>query len=118
MSNSVRSKTAVAFAALHFAFPAATLAQTAYKHRDANGQWVFSDQAGDSVARGDSFSLPHASGSPRISIDQTVGATATQLVAINDCLCVVTFQIKIEQSNLAGMAVSYTHLTLPTIYSV
>jgi murein DD-endopeptidase MepM/ murein hydrolase activator NlpD len=76
-------------------------AQTAYKYRDANGQWVFTDQAPASVAPGDSFSLGHEKSALHISVDRVDDAQSTKLIALNDCLCVVTFQVSIAHSGFS-----------------
>jgi murein DD-endopeptidase MepM/ murein hydrolase activator NlpD len=91
-----------ALAALTLALPSA-LAQTAYKYRDANGQWVFTDQAPASAGSGDSFSIRHENSTLHISVDRVDDAESTQLIAINDCLCIITIQASIVQSGLAAI---------------
>jgi murein DD-endopeptidase MepM/ murein hydrolase activator NlpD len=84
----------------------ALIAQTGYKYRDANGQWVFTDQAPDSSLRSDSFQVEHAGSSTlRISVERIDDVAATQIVAVNECLCVVTFQVTIVHSGYADIAV-------------
>jgi len=73
------------------------MAQTAYKYRDEKGQWVFTDEAPASAGSGESFSLAHDNSTLKISVIRSDDAESTQLIAINDCLCVVTFQISIAQ---------------------
>ncbi len=73
------------------------MAQTAYKYRDEKGQWVFTDEAPASAASGESFSLAHDNSTLNVSVIRSVEAESTQLIAINDCLCAVTFQISIAQ---------------------
>jgi murein DD-endopeptidase MepM/ murein hydrolase activator NlpD len=92
-----------ALAALTFALPSA-LAQTAYKYRDANGQWVFTDQAPASAGSGDSFNIRHENSTLHISVDRVDDAESTQLIAINDCLCVITIQASIIHSGFAAIA--------------
>jgi murein DD-endopeptidase MepM/ murein hydrolase activator NlpD len=87
---------------LIFSIPAAT-GQTAYRYRDANGQWVFTDQAPASPAPIDTFSLGHENSTLNISVDRRDDDESTQLVAVNDCLCVVTFQVSIVESGVAGI---------------
>jgi murein DD-endopeptidase MepM/ murein hydrolase activator NlpD len=79
----------------------APLAQTAYRYRDASGQWVFTDRAANAAAPGDTFTLGHENGALHLAVERSDTADATQLTAINDCLCVVTFQMVIIQSDLA-----------------
>jgi murein DD-endopeptidase MepM/ murein hydrolase activator NlpD len=77
----------------------ASLAQTAYKYRDANGQWVFTDTAPPAAAPENSFALGHRNDTLHLALDRNDNANSTQLIAVNDCLCVVTFQAKIVQSD-------------------
>jgi murein DD-endopeptidase MepM/ murein hydrolase activator NlpD len=90
-------------AVLALALPSA-MAQTAYKYRDASGQWVFTDQASPAAASGDSFSVGHENSTLHMSVDRIDDAESTQLIAVNDCLCVVTVQAKIVQSGVAAIA--------------
>jgi murein DD-endopeptidase MepM/ murein hydrolase activator NlpD len=79
-------------------------AQTGYRYRDANGQWVFTDQAPPSATPADSFSLAHENSSTlHLSVDRSDDADSTQLIAVNDCLCVVTFQVKIDESGVGAI---------------
>jgi murein DD-endopeptidase MepM/ murein hydrolase activator NlpD len=77
------------------------MAQSAYRYRDANGQWVFTDQAPASGASADSFSIGgHENSTLHLSIDRQDDAESTQLIAVNDCLCVATFALTIVHSDL------------------
>ncbi|HME38951.1 MAG TPA: M23 family metallopeptidase [Steroidobacteraceae bacterium] len=90
--------------ALALALSSATLpAQTAYKYRDSSGQWVFTDQAPAAAARSDSFSVGHENDALHLSVDRSDAGGSTQLIAVNDCLCVVTFEIAIQQSDIAAI---------------
>ena len=82
----------------------ALMGQTAYKYRDANGQWVFSDRAPDSTAPSSaSFNLDKESPALHISVDRDDREGASLLVAVNDCLCVATFELLISQSGIAAI---------------
>jgi murein DD-endopeptidase MepM/ murein hydrolase activator NlpD len=82
----------------------ALMGQTAYKYRDANGQWVFSDRAPDSTAPSSaSFSLDKESPALHISVDRDDREGGSLLVAVNDCLCVATFELLISQSGIAAI---------------
>jgi murein DD-endopeptidase MepM/ murein hydrolase activator NlpD len=78
-------------------------AQTAYRYRDANGHWVFTDQAPASTTPVDSFSLGHETSALHITVDRDNDAESAQLIAVNDCLCVVTFEVSIVQSGFAAI---------------
>ena len=115
--NPCRSRCAGAFialAALALILPSATVtAQTGYRYRDANRQWVFTDQAPASGVPGDSFSLGPKDSTLHLAVDRIDDAESTQLIAINACLCAVTFQVSIIESGLAAIpdGVDY-HATL------
>jgi hypothetical protein len=92
-------------AALAVALPGATLAQSAYKYRDTNGQWVFTDHAANATApAGDAISLSHEPGALHVSVERTDSDASTQLIGVNDCLCVVTLRVSIEQSDFAQIS--------------
>jgi murein DD-endopeptidase MepM/ murein hydrolase activator NlpD len=79
-------------------------AQTGYRYRDSHGQWVFTDQAPASVAPGDSFSLGHEKSALHISVDREDDGESMRLIAVNDCLCVVTFRVEIVDSGFSAIA--------------
>jgi murein DD-endopeptidase MepM/ murein hydrolase activator NlpD len=92
-------------AALILALPnPCTAQQTAYKYRDANGQWVFSDRAPDSTPADPAFNLEKDGGSLHIAVDREDRGAATLLVAVNDCLCVATFELTVDDSRIAAIA--------------
>jgi murein DD-endopeptidase MepM/ murein hydrolase activator NlpD len=78
-------------------------AQAAYKYRDSNGQWVFTDQAPAADARSESFSVGHENDALHLSVDRSDEGGSMRLIAVNDCLCSVTFQILIRQSGIAAI---------------
>lgn len=92
-------------AVLAVALPAAALAQAAYKYRDANGQWVFGDRAASAAApAGDAISLTHEHEALRVSVERADTDATTQLIGVNECLCVVTLRVSIEQSDFAEIS--------------
>jgi murein DD-endopeptidase MepM/ murein hydrolase activator NlpD len=94
----------IALAALVLTLPSATvMAQTGYKYRDANGQWVFTDRAPASGSANDSFSLGPKDSTLHLTVDRNDEAESTQLIAINECLCVVTFKVAIIESGVAAI---------------
>ena len=79
-------------------------AQSAYRYRDANGQWVFTDRgAAAAVATGDAMSLAREPEALHVSVDRSDTVTSTQLIAANSCLCVVTLRVSIVQSDFAAI---------------
>jgi murein DD-endopeptidase MepM/ murein hydrolase activator NlpD len=89
---------------LLLAFPSGWLsAQAAYKYRDSNGQWVFTDQAPVADARSESFNVEHGNDALHLSVDRHDDGGSMQLIAVNDCLCIVTFQVLIRQSGITAI---------------
>jgi murein DD-endopeptidase MepM/ murein hydrolase activator NlpD len=86
--------------------PGSADAQTAYRYRDANGQWVFSDQAAVSAAPGgDAITLAREHEGLHISVGRDDTPEATRLIAHNNCVCVVTLRVSIVRSDFAAMPV-------------
>jgi murein DD-endopeptidase MepM/ murein hydrolase activator NlpD len=102
----LNARRVIVAAVLALVLPGATpLAQSAYRYRDANGQWVFTDHAANAAApTGDAFSVAHEPGALHVSVERTDTATSTQLIGVNDCLCVVTLRAWIEQSDFAQIS--------------
>jgi murein DD-endopeptidase MepM/ murein hydrolase activator NlpD len=91
-------------ALLAVALPGALLeAQSAYRYRDANGQWVFSDRTVGTRAA-DALALEHAREALHIGVERADTEAATELIAANDCLCVATLRITILESDFAQIA--------------
>ncbi|HVW71372.1 MAG TPA: peptidoglycan DD-metalloendopeptidase family protein [Steroidobacteraceae bacterium] len=77
-------------------------AQTAYKYKDANGQWVFTDSAPPAAQRNEStstFTLAHEDGSLNLTIERADHQGVTDFTAVNACLCVATFRLTINASD-------------------
>jgi murein DD-endopeptidase MepM/ murein hydrolase activator NlpD len=79
-------------------------AQTAYKYRDANGQWVFTDQPANLSAPGEPMQLNQEASDLKIAVERFDSAGSTQLLAVNECLCVVTFKLGIVESGVAAIS--------------
>jgi murein DD-endopeptidase MepM/ murein hydrolase activator NlpD len=92
-------------AVLAMALPAQALAQAAYKYRDANGQWVFGDRAASATApAADAITLTHEHEALHVSVERADTDATTQLIGVNECLCVVTLRVSIEQSDFAAIS--------------
>jgi murein DD-endopeptidase MepM/ murein hydrolase activator NlpD len=97
------SRTTLALLALIAPFGAA-LAQSAVKYRDANGQWIFTDQAaGSAGAATETLHLSHEAGAPRIDVAREDKDGVTRLIATNRCLCTANVRVRIFASQLAGV---------------
>jgi murein DD-endopeptidase MepM/ murein hydrolase activator NlpD len=95
-------KTFLVFAAtvLAGAWHAAAHAQSAYRYRDANGQWVFTDQAAAAAPRGaDALNLAHEPDALHITVERQDTPALAQLYASNNCLCVVTVRVAVTESD-------------------
>jgi len=77
-------------------------AQTAYRSHDVDGQWVFSDRAaGSSPPAQQTVNLTHAAQPPHVAVERADSADFMRLVASNNCLCVATVRVTIEESDFA-----------------
>ena len=87
---------AAGLSAIHETSGAAEL----YKYHDANGSLVYTDRKPDSPAvKVESLSVGLESKAPRIVIQAFSADTKWQLVATNECLCVVEFGGRITESH-------------------
>jgi len=85
-------------------------AQTAYRYRDANGQWVFTDQATAAAAPGGgAITLSREHEALHVTVDRDDTPEATRLIAHNNCVCVVTVRVSIVRSDFADMPVGATY---------
>ena len=81
-------------------------AQSAYKYRDANGQWVFGDRAASTAPPAAApVELKREGGSDPFGVTVAwVDASASaQLMATNRCLCVVTVRATVTESAFADI---------------
>jgi murein DD-endopeptidase MepM/ murein hydrolase activator NlpD len=99
----VRRTSALLCGTLLFIPGAASLAQSAFKYRDANGQWIFTDEGNGKPAAAQAFSLPRESEAPSISVQRVDAAGRTRLLATNHCLCSARIQAQIEHSTLTDI---------------
>jgi murein DD-endopeptidase MepM/ murein hydrolase activator NlpD len=84
------------------------LAQSVYRYKDAQGQWVYTDRPPASRRPPETLTLSTAVASPRILVEPRAGANGIALVAINECRCTVEFGVKTrgsDGSEHAGRAV-------------
>ncbi|MBV8194908.1 MAG: M23 family metallopeptidase [Candidatus Dormibacteraeota bacterium] len=90
---------------------AAAQAQSAYAHRDANGQWVFTDRPdGTNGTTRASIALEHEPAAMQLSLTRVDHDDVAQLVASSNCLCVATMGVTIEQSELEGIPAGAKYL--------
>jgi murein DD-endopeptidase MepM/ murein hydrolase activator NlpD len=102
-------RTAVRSALLIALACAPLLAQTAYKYRDANGQWVFTDRGVPTAAPSNSFALDKEDSGLRLAVDRVDKGGSTELTAVNDCRCVATFELTVVDSAVAAIASGSTY---------
>ncbi len=83
-------------------------AASIYKYRDANGNLVYAEQKPGSTTPVETMAVTLESKVPRIEVERTVADEHWQFAAINECLCVVEFELRILEShnlNIPGPAV-------------
>ena len=91
-------------AALGVASAAAVAGGSAYKYRDAQGHWVFTDQPPPQGVQGDSLQLAAQPESRlHIAAYRYDDAESLQIVGLNDCLCTITLEVTVLQSAVASL---------------
>lgn len=70
-----------------------------YKYRDANGNLVYSEQKPDSGPPAQSIAVTLESKAPRISVEKSGDAEHWELRAINECLCAVEFEVRLQAAH-------------------
>lgn len=80
----------------------AAAAGSAYRYRDANGQWVYTDRPPTDGRSAQSVAID-AGGetAPRMTVVPRTAAAGVALVAVNECRCSVEFAVRAETA--AGM---------------
>jgi murein DD-endopeptidase MepM/ murein hydrolase activator NlpD len=79
-------------------------AQSAVKYRDAEGHWIFTDQATNVVAAaGEPISMSHEAAALHITVTRQETPALMQLVATNGCQCSITVRASVAESNLGGV---------------
>ena len=78
------------------------LAQSGVKYRDANGQWIFTDQV-PNAAGTEALHLSHPSEATQIEVRRVNADGMMRLLATNHYLCVVNVRATIDESSLADV---------------
>ena len=80
------------------------LAQTAVKYRDANGQWIFTDQAPNTASTvTEALHLPRQAEVTQIEFRRVTDEGVMRLLVTNHYVCVVNVRATVDQSTLAGV---------------
>ena len=109
----MRRLPALLYGTLLLLLPAtAVLGQSAFKYRDASGQWIFTDEGNGKPAVAQALSLPRESEAPEISVRREDAAGKTRLLATNHCLCVARVQAQIEQSTITDVRVGSRYVAV------
>lgn len=83
-------------------------APAVYKYRDASGRLIYTDQKPGSETAVETLAVKLESKAPRIAVERVGDAEHWELRAINECLCVVEFEVRTLEArnvNLSGGAV-------------
>jgi murein DD-endopeptidase MepM/ murein hydrolase activator NlpD len=101
-------RTSRCIAAAIVSLVAAQAVAAAYRYKDANGQWVYTDRPPPAGTTADSVALGGAGpSSPRMTVVPRSTDTGVVLIARNECRCTVEFAVKARTaaSERAGRAV-------------
>lgn len=81
----------------------ASIAGSAYRYRDAQGHWVYTDQSPPADVQSDAFAVAHATDAPlQVGIVRRDEPDVIRLVAVNPFLCAVSVEMTVLESNMAG----------------
>lgn len=80
-----------------------SIAHPAYKYRDASGQWVYTDQEVPQDVPREPLLTRRENSSLRLVVERRDKPGVTQVIARNDCLCVVTFHATVIRSGFAAV---------------
>ena len=89
------------------------LAQTGVKYRDANGQWIFTDQAPSASTPTEVLHLPHASEATQIEVKRVTRDGVMRLLVTNHYLCVVNVRASVDESSLADVHAGASRTAAP-----
>jgi murein DD-endopeptidase MepM/ murein hydrolase activator NlpD len=89
-----RRSTVVALTAACAAFAALAAVAQAYRYKDGNGNWVYTDRPPSSNQPAETMRLKAGAASPRIVVEPRSAAGGVAMVAINECRCTVEFGIR------------------------
>ena len=77
-------------------------AQSVHAYRDASGQWVFTDRGtSPDRATAEAPTVAHTPEAMRVAIERSDAGGIMRLIAVNDCLCVITLRVAITQSDFS-----------------
>jgi len=74
----------------------AAFAQGAYRYKDSNGNWVFTDRQPSDTAKAEMVKLKTEPVPPRILIERVQDGRRVVLKAINECECTVQFGLRLQ----------------------
>lgn len=83
---------------------AAGAQQAGYRYKDADGHWVFSDQPPPKGVESDSFTMRRQEGKLDIRVERVDDDESLQLVGVNECLCSITLELDIVDSEIPALA--------------
>lgn len=99
MNGAANSRLLVAVSRLLFVAVltiAQAMAAGAYRYKDANGRWVYTDRPPAANQSSEVVTLPGRIATPRITVEAHSRAGNIAMVAVNECPCPVEFGIKIQ----------------------
>ncbi|HSQ70029.1 MAG TPA: M23 family metallopeptidase [Steroidobacteraceae bacterium] len=71
-----------------------TAAAAAYRYKDSNGRWVYSDRPPPAGQSAQAVNLSRGAETPSIKVQSRPSASGVALVAINGCRCPVEFAVR------------------------
>lgn len=89
-------------------------AQSLYKYRDAEGNWVYADRRPDAVREYEQLAIADPVSPPVIRVERRTARGAVELVADNACFCPVEIAVRLlEPVNVVGFEGELLRIVVP-----
>lgn len=96
-SHALRARPArVAIAFVAGMLVATVASAAAYRYRDSNGQWVYTDRPPTGAAGTEALALGGGARAPRMTVVPRSTAGGVGLHAVNECACAVEFAVRVD----------------------
>ena len=85
----------LAVALVHAIAVASPALAEVYRYKDERGAWVYTDRAPTTEKSAETLPVKSGAASPRIEVEPRSSNGALDLIAVNECRCIVEFAIKV-----------------------
>jgi murein DD-endopeptidase MepM/ murein hydrolase activator NlpD len=86
----------LAVALVHAIAVASPALAEVYRYKDERGAWVYTDRAPTTEKSAETLAVKSGAASPRIAVEPRSSNGAMDMIAVNECRCVVEFAIRVR----------------------